>query len=111
MRIRLFWQLIVAFVILIIFGIGGTMLLIGATFRQIYTKNLPLTIDSIQQSWTMSLADYYVAHGASWDGVAPRLEKMVGTDDWFAGTSVGYVLADEHGNVVAQYQGAKPGWM
>ena len=89
MRIRLFWQLVIAFVILIVTGIGGTMSLIGVTFRQIYTHNLPSALLSVEDSWTASLADYYVAHGNSWAGVQGRLDTMLEQGEWFPVSSMG----------------------
>jgi signal transduction histidine kinase len=111
MRIRLFWQLIVAFVILIIFGIGGTMSLIGVTFGQIYSQNLPSALQSIENSWTVSLADYYVAHDNSWAGVGSRLDTMLQWEDWFPGASVGYVLTDRDGAVIVQHGDHTLAWL
>ena len=111
MRIRLFWQLIGAFVILIIVGIGGTMSLIGVTFSQIYAQNLPSALRSIEDSWTISLADYYVAHDNSWVGVGSRLDTMLEWEDWFPGASVGYVLTDRDGTVIVQHGDDTLAWI
>jgi signal transduction histidine kinase len=102
MRIRLFWQLVITFVILIVVGIGGTMALIGVTLNQIVTRNLPTTFLSLQERWTGSLADYYVAHDNSWVGVETRLDSMVSLGDWFPGGTAAYVLRDRDGVIVVQ---------
>lgn len=102
MRIRLFWQLIGAFAILIIFGIGGTVALTGAVFRQITQRTYPSAIVAIESSWTQPLGDYYLAHDRSWSGVDTRLEALLQGQKWSLGQPAGYVLWDENGQVVSE---------
>ena len=102
MRVRLFWQLLATFAFLNVFAIGGTIGLIGAQFRQISSETLPVTLEGMRQTWADPLADYYVAHGESWEGVHRRLEAMLAAQPWVSASSVRYLLLDSNGRPVAQ---------
>ena len=106
MRVRLFWQLLGGFAILIVFGIGGTTALISAAFKQITTRNAETAAVSMENAWAPQLADYYVAHGHSWEGVDDRLQSMIGPQHWGFGTADGYVLWDSQDNPIAESKGA-----
>ena len=102
MRVRLFWQLLATFALLIVFGVGGTAALIGVQFWQITSQRLPATLEANQHIWVALLADYYVAHGGSWAGVEGRLDALLAAEGWFPEASIGYGLLDANGELVAQ---------
>src|SRR5690242_19429170 len=99
MKPRLFWTMLLAFVLVIAMGVAGMLGFFGLAFAGIWQP-----IDwrdsslSVQRVYVDSLGDYYVAHGNSWAGVDQRL-----TDAPFIGPMSlhGYALADAGGRVVA----------
>ena len=102
MRVRLFWQLLATFALLIVFGVGGTAALIGVRFRQITDAHIPATIEVNQRTWVSLLSDYYVANGRSWRGVEQRLKALTEANEAIAETSISYGLFDNSGHVIVQ---------
>lgn len=100
MRVRLFWQLLATFVILIIFGVGGTAALIRVRFGQIAAEARPYTRAASQELWASQLADYYQAHEQSWAGVESWFRALEKAGEWSALGMSDYVLFDADGRPV-----------
>lgn len=100
MRVRLFWQLLATFVILIIFGVGGTAALIRVRFGQIAAEARPYTRAASEELWASQLADYYQAHGQSWKGVGTWFRALEKAGEWTMLGSSSYVLLDADGQTV-----------
>lgn len=100
MRVRLFWQLLATFVILIIFGVGGTAALIRVRFGQIAAEARPYTRAASQELWASQLADYYQAHGQSWAGVESWFKALEKAGEWSTLGSNSYALFDGDGHAV-----------
>ncbi|MBA3943742.1 MAG: HAMP domain-containing protein [Herpetosiphonaceae bacterium] len=101
-RVRLFWQLLGTFALLIGFGIGGMTSLVGVVFRQIRNSTLPETLLHTETSWATSLGDYYLAHGHSWDGVEVRIEDWLALDTSLASLPIRYRLSTTDDQIIAQ---------
>ena len=101
MRIRLFWQLMATFAILIVFSVGGTAALIRVRFGQIADEARPYTRATSEALWATQLADYYLAHGRSWVGVESWFDALRGAGEWSRLGLEGYVLFDIDGRTVA----------
>ncbi len=99
LRVRLFWQLLLMFGLLIGFGIGGTTGLISVAFRQITSRNLPSTAATLQELWAEGLGDYYAAHG-SWAGADERLASWVAVQSSLASGTLSYQLLDARSQVI-----------
>jgi two-component system OmpR family sensor kinase/two-component system sensor histidine kinase BaeS len=98
MRLRLFWTTFVAFVLVIVLGICGMFAFFGlATARWWRDDDLGSTTVDIQNTFVLSLEDYYMARNG-WSGVDQRLNELPfdGPGRWYA-----YTLLDANGQVIA----------
>jgi signal transduction histidine kinase len=107
LRNRLFWQLLVAFILIIIL-VGGGALLASSTDlvrRSIFAPEIPL---DAAQFWSEHLVDYYAQHG-SWDGVVIMSINYGGApwDDESKLTE--YILASADGEIVAATDNSRYG--
>ncbi len=100
LRNRLFWQLLVAFILVFILAGGGALLasstdLVG---RGIFTPDIP---SDMAQIWNDQLADYYVQHD-SWDGIVILSITTLHTTPWNDEyEQMDYILASAEGLIVA----------
>ncbi len=101
-RVRLFWQLLATFAILIAFAVGGTTTLNSLTFRQITGRNLERSVEQLQTVLAEPLADYYVAHAQSWDGVQDWLDALLQIESAAPGAFASYIIVDAGGQIVAE---------
>jgi signal transduction histidine kinase len=98
MKPRLFWSMLLAFVLVIVLGVCGMLGFFGLAFAGFWQPNdLPRGFRGPQHAYVEVLADYYLAHERSWAGVDRRLmdEPFGGALNFF-----GYVLADADGRVI-----------
>jgi len=106
MRGSLFWKLMTVFTVVILVGIGGSLLLAGRTTADEFRR---YARDSGNESrWeetAANLAGYYAAHG-SWDGIASLFRRGQGRG---AGAGPPLRLADATGRIVADQTGAGVG--
>jgi hypothetical protein len=102
MRIRLFWQLLATFAVLIIFGVGATAALSGVTLRQITERNLQQEVERVELMISPRLGHYYLEHDRSWQGVERELGMLMARQPWVANLAGGYVLFDADGQILAR---------
>ncbi|HET9224681.1 MAG TPA: HAMP domain-containing protein, partial [Roseiflexaceae bacterium] len=97
MKPRLFWSMLLAFVLVIVLGVCGMLGFFGLAFAGYWQPNdLPRGIRGPQHAYVEELADYYLARDRSWVGIERRLR-----DEPFGPISfLGYVLADADGRVI-----------
>jgi signal transduction histidine kinase len=98
MKPRLFWSMLLAFVLVIVLGVCGMLSFFWLAFAGFWQPNdLPRSVRGPQHSYVESLADYYLAHEDSWAGIDKRL-----ADEPFGGAInfLGYALADTNGRVI-----------
>jgi two-component system OmpR family sensor kinase/two-component system sensor histidine kinase BaeS len=98
MKPRLFWSMLLAFVLVIVLGVCGMLSFFGLAVAGYWQPNgLPRGVRGQQPAYVEVLADYYLAHERSWAGIDRRL-----TDEPFGGAInfFGYVLADADGRVI-----------
>ncbi len=105
LHFRFFWQLIVAFIVVILLSGGGIFLAGHLALRQVesYTQdNLP----AIARPWVESLGSYYEEHG-TWDGVDGLVANYPCGPGWEVGPGeyIGYILAKPDGTIVAASEG------
>lgn len=96
---RFFWQLLAAFILVIILAGSGALLAnsTGLLGHSIFTPDLST---DMTQSWSNHLADYYAQHG-SWDGVVILwLSDHSGPWD-IDYQSTDYILASAEGEIAA----------
>ncbi|GAB4215919.1 MAG: ATP-binding protein [Roseiflexaceae bacterium] len=107
MRPRLFWTLLLAFALVIVLGVCGTLGFFGLSIAGIW-QPAPIrqTMQDSQASYARALSDYYLANGRSWNGVDRRL-KAPPYDSPL--NPVGLVLLDEQGRVIASTDSEGPG--
>ena len=108
MRIKLFWQLLATFAILIAFGVGGTVAIILVFFTQISDDARPDTASVTRMVWSTHLEEYYRKHGDSWEGVDSWLHDWRGPGNWDFGTPPDFTLLDQAGQVVAEANPQSP---
>jgi signal transduction histidine kinase len=105
MKPRLFWTMLLAFGLVIVLGICGMLGFFGLAIAGIWQpQSVRDSFQESQHSYAASLADYYTAHGNSWDGVEERLAPP------FPGPSgfIDYALVDQSGQVVASNDRSLP---
>jgi signal transduction histidine kinase len=97
MKPRLFWSMLLAFVLVIVLGVCGMLGFFGLAFAGYWQPNdLPRGFRGPQHTYVEELADYYLAHERSWDGIDRRLR-----DEPFGPISfLGYALADANGRII-----------
>jgi signal transduction histidine kinase len=97
MKPRLFWSMLLAFVLVIVLGVCGMLGFFGLAFAGYWQPNdLPRGFRGPQHAYVEELADYYLAHERSWDGIDRRLR-----DEPFGPISfLGYALVDADGHVI-----------
>jgi signal transduction histidine kinase len=99
MKPRLFWTMLLAFVLVIVLGVCGMLGFFGLAFAGIWQPvEWGRSFQVGQRVYAETLADYYIAHDDSWAGVARRLDGPP-----FGGPAgfLGYALADDGGQVIA----------
>ncbi len=99
MRPRLFWTLLLAFGVVIVLGVCGTLGFFGLAVAGVW-QPAPFreSVQASQASYARALSDYYLANGRSWKGVDRRL-KAPPYDSPL--NPVGLVLLDEQGALIA----------
>lgn len=108
LRFRFFWQLLIAFVLVIIFAGGGIFLAGHAALNELgnfFDNEAPV----ITRLLTDRLTCYYEQHG-SWEGVDTLLAgyaSEIDKDPWEEGWQ--FVLATAEGAIVADATGERPG--
>jgi two-component system OmpR family sensor kinase/two-component system sensor histidine kinase BaeS len=106
MKPRLFWTMLLAFVLVIVLGVCGMLGLFVLAFSGIWQpRTVRDSLQESQQAWVASLGDYYVAHGNSWVGVDQRLSELPWSGE---ALFFNYTLLDENGRVVASNNRAVP---
>jgi two-component system OmpR family sensor kinase/two-component system sensor histidine kinase BaeS len=97
MKPRLFWSMLLAFVLVIVLGVCGMLGFFGLAVAGYWQPSeLPRDFRGPQHAYVEELADYYLAHERSWAGVDRRLR-----DEPFGPISLlGYALADAEGRVI-----------
>ena len=100
-RLRLFWQLLASFAILIVFAAGGTSGLNSVAYRQITAQSAQSNAKRLASTLVVPLADYYVARGRSWDKVNKWLDPLLDTELTTPGASASYVILDDKGQIAA----------
>jgi signal transduction histidine kinase len=106
MKPRLFWTMLLAFVLVIVLGVCGMLGLFVLAFSGIWQpRNVRDSVQEAQQAWVASLGDYYVAHGDSWAGVDQRLSELPWSGE---ALFFNYTLVDDTGRVVASNSRAVP---
>ncbi len=101
-RVRFFWQLIIAFALIIILAGGGTFLA-GRTILnslESFTRDHPPVVTHL---WTDRLAAYYDQQ-SSWEGVDSLIAGYPcgpGWEPWDQGWQMGYIVATVDGTIVA----------
>jgi signal transduction histidine kinase len=106
MKLRLFWTMLLAFVLVIVLGIVGTFFAFGiAVMLADRDHTLPappmlgrFSVDDAPPALADSLGDYYTAHGNSWEGLDARLAALGVARSFGAG---GLVVLDAEGRTVA----------
>lgn len=99
MKPRLFWTMLTAFALVIVLSVCGMLGFIGLTVSgQWQTQALRDSLSAYQQSYALSLGDYYMANGDSWAGIERRFDEPP-----LAGPSALFDLAltDPSGRVIA----------
>jgi len=110
LHLRFFWQLLIAFVLVIILA-GGGVFLAG---RVALNKLGPFTHDRppvTTRLWADRLADYYEQKG-SWEGVVSLIASYPygpGWGPWDQDWQIEYVLATADGTIVASSGGERLG--
>jgi two-component system OmpR family sensor kinase/two-component system sensor histidine kinase BaeS len=98
MKPRLFWTMLLAFVLVILLGVCGMLGFFGLAVAGIWQPSDWRNNSALAHGDVETLSDYYLAHGNSWVGIDQRLDSTQ-----FGGPMImmGYALADTHGRVVA----------
>jgi signal transduction histidine kinase len=110
LHLRFFWQLLIAFVLVILL-VGGGMFLAG---RVALNKLGPFASGRVLATtplWADRLADYYDQQG-SWEGVASLIASYPcgpGWGPWTQDWQMDYVLATADGTIVADATGERLG--
>lgn len=97
--LRFFWQLIIAFV-LVIALVGGGMSLAGRAALNRLTRD---EIPTMSRLWASRLANYYEEQ-SSWEGVEALIAGYpceAGWEPWDEGWQMGYILATTDGVIVS----------
>jgi signal transduction histidine kinase len=105
LHFRFFWQLIVAFVAVILLSGGGIFLAGHLTLRQMesYTQD---SLPAITRPWVESLGSYYEERG-TWEGVDGLIARYPCGSGWELGQEgyVNYIVAQPDGTIVAASEG------
>ncbi|MBL7065336.1 MAG: HAMP domain-containing protein [Anaerolineae bacterium] len=100
--LRFFWQLIIAFVLVILLAAGGVFLAGRSVLNNLesFIRDHPLVMTHL---WTDRLAAYYDQQ-SSWEGVDSLIAGYPcepGWDPWDQNWQMGYVVATADGTIVA----------
>jgi two-component system OmpR family sensor kinase/two-component system sensor histidine kinase BaeS len=109
-RVRFFWQLIIAFVLIILLAGGGMFLAGRAALNNLesFTRDHPLVMTHL---WTDRLAAYYDQQ-SSWEGVDALITGYPcgpGWGPWDQDWRMGYAVATADGTIVAASKGERLG--
>jgi two-component system OmpR family sensor kinase/two-component system sensor histidine kinase BaeS len=107
--LRFFWQLAIAFILVILLT-GGGMLLVGrAAFHQVesFVRDNP---PEMVRPWVENLASYHEEHG-SWEGVDTLFASFPCGPGWgeVQGWETDYIVAAPDGRIVAASDGDRVG--
>jgi signal transduction histidine kinase len=110
LHFRFFWQLLIAFVLVIILAGGGVFLAGRIALNKLgpFASGRVLTMTHL---WTNRLASYYDQQG-SWEGVATLFTGYpcgLGWGPWDQDWQMDYVLATADGTIVADATGERLG--
>jgi len=108
--VRFFWQLVIAFVLIILLVGGGILLAGRAALSNLesFTRDHPLVITRL---WTDRLAAYYEQQ-SSWEGVDTLVAGYPcepGWDPWDQDWQMHYVVATNDGTIVAASKDERQG--
>jgi len=109
-HVRFFWQLIIAFVLIILLAGGGMLLAGHAALSNLesFTRDHPLVM---MRLWTSRLAGYYDQQ-SSWEGVDSLIVGYPcdpGWGPWDQDWQIGYLVAAADGTIVAASDGERLG--
>ncbi|MEM8535461.1 MAG: ATP-binding protein [Chloroflexota bacterium] len=79
MKPRLFWTMLLAFILVIFLGVCGMMGFFGlavAGFRDATNDEFDYDFQQSERAYAATLADYYIARGNSWRDLDERLNDM-----------------------------------
>jgi signal transduction histidine kinase len=95
---RLFWVMVLAFVLAIVLGVCGMLGFVGLALIGAVPAQNREVFEGAPGAYAEVLADYYLANGRSWEGVDRRLGSAP-----FAGplSFMEYALADANGRIVS----------
>ncbi len=102
MRVRLFWQLLATFGLLIVFAIGATTALNRETFRDAASESFRPMLEGGNSELLAPLAEYYVRQGNSWAGVEREIERWLANHGSSWAGNASYILFDAAGHAAAQ---------
>jgi signal transduction histidine kinase len=110
LHFRFFWQLLIAFVLVILLAGGGVFLAARVALNKLgpFASGRVLTTTYL---WANRLADYYDQRG-SWDGVATLITGYPcepGWGPWDQDWQMDYLLATADGTIVADATGERLG--
>jgi signal transduction histidine kinase len=110
LHLRFFWQLLIAFALVIILAGGGVFLAARVALNKLgpFASGRVLATTPL---WADRLADYYDQQG-SWQGVASLIASYPcgpGWDPWGQDWQMDYVLATADGTIVADATGERLG--
>jgi two-component system OmpR family sensor kinase/two-component system sensor histidine kinase BaeS len=107
LHFRFFWQLIIAFVVVIILAGGGIFWAGRSALRQVeaFARDNPPTMI---RPWVESLADYYEENG-DWEDVDSLIATLPGGEFEEQGWHTDYILAASDGAIVASSDGEQIG--
>lgn len=109
LHLRFFWQLLTAFILVIVLVGGGVFLAGRAALDRLgpFVHDRPLTT----RLWAERLADYYKQQG-DWEGVASLIASYpcgLGWGPWDQDWQMNYVLATADGTIVAASENERLG--
>lgn len=97
--------MLTAFALVIVLSVCGMLSVVGlAVSGRWQPQAMRESMSMFQHNYVLSLGDYYLANGRSWDGIEQRFEPPVG---WPSGM-LDYALIDVRGQVVASNDPSVP---
>jgi two-component system OmpR family sensor kinase/two-component system sensor histidine kinase BaeS len=107
LHFRFFWQLVVAFLAVILLAGGGIFWAGRSALHEVETfahENFP----AMARPWVESLAGYYEEHG-DWEDVDSLIATLPGGEFEEQGWQTDYILAASNGTIVASSEGEQIG--
>lgn len=105
MKFRLYWTMLLAFTLVIVLGVCGMLAFFGLAVAGIWEPGeLRSRVAEVEQTYTGTLSDYYVAQGDSWQGVDAQLDALASRSPF----PVQYTVVDTNSRVVASSNANQP---